>query len=166
MTRPVVRGAFGLDAAESHSGSMLRRRPREYIFSDEGQRDLGDGFARLIRDEHVGHYAAAKRIRDAGAWVATVKKLPQVWQDQVVSAMKQAIAAQGRCSGQVMPFRRRPRGESHHELGALCPGCRPCRWLLALLRQRVREGRRRTHGVGSSLMAARGVWRRTAGRVV
>ncbi|MFD7914371.1 hypothetical protein ACFV30_27210 [Streptomyces sp. NPDC059752] len=63
-----------------------------------GQRDLGDGSARPLRDAHVEldedkflpieHHAAVKRIKDAGAWVATVKKLPQMWQDQVVSAME------------------------------------------------------------------------------
>ncbi len=73
---------------------------REYILSDAGQINLAKGYARPIRDsvklpEDVAkklipkeQYANAKPIGDYKAWEETAKKLPQLWQEQVLANMK------------------------------------------------------------------------------
>nr|WP_319528655.1 ABC transporter substrate-binding protein [Pseudomonas laurentiana] len=74
---------------------------REYIFSDAGQTNLARGNARPIRAEHLklpadvqakllpnAQYKAAQPIKDAAAWEATSKKLPQMWQEQVIIEME------------------------------------------------------------------------------
>ncbi|MNJ09010.1 Bacterial extracellular solute-binding protein [compost metagenome] len=74
---------------------------REYIFSDAGQTNLAIGHARPIRAEHLKlpadvqakllpneQYKAVQPIKDAAAWEATSKKLPQMWQEQVIIEME------------------------------------------------------------------------------
>lgn len=73
---------------------------REYIFSDAGQINLAKGYARPIRDsvklpEEVAkkmiskdQYKNAKPVMDYQAWEATAKKLPQLWQEQVLVNVK------------------------------------------------------------------------------
>ncbi|RDL16354.1 putative spermidine/putrescine transport system substrate-binding protein [Pseudomonas sp. URMO17WK12:I10] len=74
---------------------------REYIFSDAGQINLAKGHARPIRAEHLKlpedvqakllpneQYAPAQPIKNAEVWEATSKKLPQMWQDQVIIEME------------------------------------------------------------------------------
>ncbi|MGH8380559.1 ABC transporter substrate-binding protein [Pseudomonas sp.] len=74
---------------------------REYIFSDAGQINLAKGHARPIRAEHLTlpaevqakllpneQYQAVQPIKDATAWEATSKKLPQMWQEQVIIEME------------------------------------------------------------------------------
>lgn len=74
---------------------------REYIFSDAGQTNLALGHARPIRAEHLKlpaeaqakllpneQYKAAQPIKDAAAWEATSKALPQKWQEQVIIEME------------------------------------------------------------------------------
>ncbi|NBD22723.1 ABC transporter substrate-binding protein [Paenibacillus glycinis] len=69
---------------------------REYILSDAGQINLAKGFARPIRDSvklpddvsakliPLDQYKNAKPISDYSAWDETAKKLPQLWQDNVL----------------------------------------------------------------------------------
>lgn len=74
---------------------------REYIFSDAGQINLAKGNARPIRAEHLTlpaevqakllpneQYAKVKPIKDAAAWEATSKALPQQWQENVIINME------------------------------------------------------------------------------
>ena len=74
---------------------------REYIFSDAGQINLAIGHARPIRAEHLKlpadvqakllpneQYRVAQPIKDAAAWEATSKALPQKWQEQVIIEME------------------------------------------------------------------------------
>ncbi|WP_175652447.1 ABC transporter substrate-binding protein [Pseudomonas sp. Marseille-P9899] len=74
---------------------------REYIFSDAGQTNLAIGHARPIRADHLKlpaevqakllpneQYQAAQPIKDAAAWEATSKALPQKWQEQVIIEME------------------------------------------------------------------------------
>lgn len=74
---------------------------REYIFSDAGQINLAKGNARPIRAEHLTlpaevqakllpneQYAKVQPIKDAKAWEATSKALPQQWQEQVIIEME------------------------------------------------------------------------------
>ncbi|WP_248919102.1 ABC transporter substrate-binding protein [Pseudomonas entomophila] len=74
---------------------------REYIFSDAGQTNLAIGNARPIRAEHLKlpadvqakllpneQYKAAQPIKNAEAWEATSKALPQKWQEQVIIEME------------------------------------------------------------------------------
>ncbi|WP_433885067.1 ABC transporter substrate-binding protein [Pseudomonas vranovensis] len=74
---------------------------REYIFSDAGQINLAKGHARPIRAEHLKlpaevqakllpneQYGAAQPIKNAEAWEATSKALPQKWQEQVIIEME------------------------------------------------------------------------------
>ena len=77
---------------------------REYIFSDAGQLNLARGNARPIRAETDlklpadvaknlipgEQYTKAnpQPIKDADAWEATSKKLPQMWNEQVIVEMK------------------------------------------------------------------------------
>ncbi len=69
---------------------------REYIFSDAGQINLAKGYARPIRDNvklpadvaakmiPLGQYKNAKPVKDYKVWEETSKKLPQLWQEQVL----------------------------------------------------------------------------------
>lgn len=74
---------------------------REYIFSDAGQINLAKGNARPIHAEHLTlpaevqakllpneQYAKVQPIKDAKAWEATSKALPQQWQEQVIIEME------------------------------------------------------------------------------
>lgn len=77
---------------------------REYIFSDAGQLNLARGNARPIRAETDlklpadiaknlipgEQYTKAnpQPIKDADAWEKTSKKLPQLWNEQVIVEMK------------------------------------------------------------------------------
>lgn len=74
---------------------------REYIFSDAGQINLAKGHARPIRAEHLKlpedvqakllpneQYAPAQPIKNAEVWEASSKKLPQMWQEQVIIEME------------------------------------------------------------------------------
>ncbi|WHX30757.1 extracellular solute-binding protein [Brevibacillus agri] len=69
---------------------------REYILSDAGQSNLARGYARPIRanaklDESAKAkllpeemYKNARPVGDLNAWEETAKKLPQLWQEQVL----------------------------------------------------------------------------------
>ncbi|MGG4455926.1 ABC transporter substrate-binding protein [Brevibacillus porteri] len=69
---------------------------REYILSDAGQSNLARGYARPIRanaklDESAKAmllpdemYKNARPVGDLTAWEETTKKLPQLWQEQVL----------------------------------------------------------------------------------
>jgi putative spermidine/putrescine transport system substrate-binding protein len=74
---------------------------REYILSDAGQINLAKGNARPIRAEHLtlpadvqakllpnAQYAKVQPIKDAAAWEATSKALPQQWQENVIINME------------------------------------------------------------------------------
>ncbi|NOU74773.1 extracellular solute-binding protein [Paenibacillus sp. LMG 31458] len=73
---------------------------REYILSDEGQINLAKGYARPIRSnvklpEDVAkklipneQYRNAKPITDFKLWDETSKKIPQLWQEQVLVNIK------------------------------------------------------------------------------
>ncbi|PAU66105.1 ABC transporter substrate-binding protein [Pseudomonas sp. PIC25] len=74
---------------------------REYILSDAGQINLAKGNARPIRAEHLTlpedvkakllpneQYAKVQPIKDAAAWEATSKALPQLWQENVIINMQ------------------------------------------------------------------------------
>ncbi|MEX6504342.1 ABC transporter substrate-binding protein [Pseudomonas zhanjiangensis] len=74
---------------------------REYILSDAGQINLAKGNARPIRAEHLtlpaevqakllpnAQYAKVRPIKDASAWEATSKALPQLWQEHVIINME------------------------------------------------------------------------------
>lgn len=74
---------------------------REYILSDAGQINLAKGNARPIRAEHLTlppevqakllpneQYAKVQPIKDAAAWEATSKALPQQWQENVIIEMQ------------------------------------------------------------------------------
>ncbi len=74
---------------------------REYILSDAGQINLAKGNARPIRAEHLSlpaevkarllpnaQYAKVRPIKDAAAWEATSKAMPQRWQENVIINME------------------------------------------------------------------------------
>jgi len=74
---------------------------REYILSDAGQINLAKGNARPIRAEHLtlpkevqakllpnAQYTKVQPIKDAKAWEATSKALPQLWQEHVIINMQ------------------------------------------------------------------------------
>ncbi|UTW08555.1 ABC transporter substrate-binding protein [Pseudomonas benzenivorans] len=74
---------------------------REYILSDAGQINLAKGNARPIRAEHLtlpaevqakllpnAQYVKVQPIKDAAAWEATSKALPQLWQEHVIINME------------------------------------------------------------------------------
>lgn len=74
---------------------------REFIFSDAGQTHLARGHARPIRAEHLTlpadvqagllpaeQYKAAQPVKNPEVWEATTKRLPQMWQEQVVIEME------------------------------------------------------------------------------
>ncbi|MDF2681502.1 MAG: ABC-type Fe3+ transport system, periplasmic component [Brevibacillus sp.] len=69
---------------------------REYILSDAGQINLAKGYARPIRESvklpddvakkmiPADQYKDAKPVKDQKAWEETAKKLPQMWEEQVL----------------------------------------------------------------------------------
>ena len=74
---------------------------REYILSDAGQINLAKGNARPIRAEHLTlppevqakllpneQYAKAQPIKDPKAWEETSKRLPRLWQENVIINMQ------------------------------------------------------------------------------
>ncbi|MGH8353735.1 MAG: ABC transporter substrate-binding protein [Pseudomonas sp.] len=74
---------------------------REYILSDAGQINLARGYARPIRADHLSlpaevqakllpaaQYAKVQPIKDAKAWEETSKRLPRLWQEQVIIHMQ------------------------------------------------------------------------------
>ncbi|NRH29539.1 ABC transporter substrate-binding protein [Pseudomonas sp. MS19] len=74
---------------------------REYILSNAGQINLAKGNARPIRADHLTlpaevqakllpneQYASVKPIKDAAAWEATSKAIPQLWQEHVIINME------------------------------------------------------------------------------
>ncbi len=78
---------------------------REYIFSDAGQLNLAQGFARPIRIDHLQlPEALRQRLLDAAqyknarvikpfVWAWEVKKLPQAWQREVLPRAAAATVA-------------------------------------------------------------------------
>ncbi len=75
---------------------------REYIFSDAGQLNLAQGYARPIRVENlklpeqvkakllpIEQYKNAHPIADPAAWEKSAKSLPRKWQETVMMAMQQ-----------------------------------------------------------------------------
>ncbi|AII14987.1 spermidine/putrescine ABC transporter, periplasmic substrate-binding protein [Campylobacter iguaniorum] len=74
---------------------------REYIFSNEGQINLAKGYARPIRSAYIdfpqdvkdklipeSEYKNAKPIKNPQEWEKTAKKLPRLWQENVIINMK------------------------------------------------------------------------------
>ncbi len=73
------------------------RALNDFLFSDEGQILYAKGFARPIRSsvklpEDVAKnmlateaYAAAKPVKDFSVWEQTAKKIPQLWEEQVLA---------------------------------------------------------------------------------
>ncbi len=74
---------------------------REFILSDKGQINLAKGYARPIRADFITippdisakllpseQYKSAYPIKDLKAWEKTSKKLPALWQEQVIIDMK------------------------------------------------------------------------------
>ena len=72
---------------------------REFIFSDAGQNNLADGYARPIRVDHITlsdgaknkllpseQYAKARPV-DPQAWMDGAKKVPALWQERVLAEM-------------------------------------------------------------------------------
>ena len=73
---------------------------REFIFSDKGQLNLAEGYARPIRAAHLtlpesikakllpeSQYAGAKPITDFDGWEKTSRQLPKLWQQNVIINM-------------------------------------------------------------------------------
>ena len=82
--------------AKNPNAAML---VREYIFSDEGQLNLADGYARPIRVDHLtlsdtakakllptAQYAKARPI-DPVQWADGAKRVPALWQERVLTEM-------------------------------------------------------------------------------
>jgi len=82
--------------AKNPNAAML---VREYIFSDEGQLNLADGYARPIRVDHLtlsdaakakllpaAQYAKARPI-DPQLWSDGARKVPALWQEKVLTEM-------------------------------------------------------------------------------
>jgi putative spermidine/putrescine transport system substrate-binding protein len=73
---------------------------REYIFSDAGQINLADGYARPIRTSVAlpadiqaklipnDQYTSAKPIKDFAAWEKSARQLPRQWQEGVLIHQK------------------------------------------------------------------------------
>ena len=82
--------------AKNPNAAML---VREFIFSDQGQVNLAEGYARPIRVDHVTLPASAKakllpaeqyakaRPIDPQAWSAGAKRVPALWQERVLTEM-------------------------------------------------------------------------------
>ena len=73
---------------------------REFIFSDKGQLNLAEGYARPIRAAHLAlpddikakllpesQYSKAKPITDFDGWEKTSRQLPKLWQQNVIINM-------------------------------------------------------------------------------
>ncbi|MBU8880325.1 ABC transporter substrate-binding protein [Bacillus sp. FJAT-29790] len=83
--------------AKNPHAAMLTR---EYILSDAGQENLAKGYARPIREnvklsQEVQSlllpnemYKNAQPVSDQKAWEDTTKKIPQMWQEQVLIHVK------------------------------------------------------------------------------
>jgi len=82
--------------AKNPNAAMLTR---EYIFSDEGQANLADGYARPIRVDNIklsdaarakllptSQYAKARPI-DPKLWGEGARKVPALWQERVLTEM-------------------------------------------------------------------------------
>jgi putative spermidine/putrescine transport system substrate-binding protein len=82
--------------AKNPNAAML---VREYIFSDEGQLNLADGYARPIRVDHLtlpegtkakllpaAQYAKARPINPV-LWSDGAKRVPALWQEKVLTEM-------------------------------------------------------------------------------
>lgn len=82
--------------AKNSAAAML---VREFIFSDKGQANLADGYARPIRIDHItlaaaaqakllpaAQYAKARPI-DPQAWSAGARRVPALWQEKVLTEM-------------------------------------------------------------------------------
>jgi putative spermidine/putrescine transport system substrate-binding protein len=82
--------------AKNPNAAMLTR---EYIFSDEGQANLADGYARPIRVDHLtlsdavkakllpsAQYAKARPINPQ-AWGEGARRVPALWQEKVLTEM-------------------------------------------------------------------------------
>ena len=82
--------------AKNKNAAMLTR---EYIFSDAGQLNLADGYARPIRVDHLtlpdaikakllpaAQYAKARPI-DPAKWADGAKRVPALWQEKVLTEM-------------------------------------------------------------------------------
>jgi putative spermidine/putrescine transport system substrate-binding protein len=72
---------------------------REFIFSDKGQNNLAEGYARPIRVDHItlsdaakakliptSQYAKARPV-DPQAWMEGARKVPALWQEHVLAQM-------------------------------------------------------------------------------
>ena len=82
--------------AKNPAAAMLTR---EYIFSDEGQANLADGYARPIRVDNITLSAAARakllpssqyakaRPIDPQLWSDGAKRVPALWQERVLTEM-------------------------------------------------------------------------------
>ena len=83
--------------AKNPHAAMLAR---EYILSDAGQENLAKGYARPIRENvelsaevealllPAEMYTNAKPVGDQKAWEETTKKIPQMFQEQVLIHVK------------------------------------------------------------------------------
>jgi putative spermidine/putrescine transport system substrate-binding protein len=82
--------------AKHPNAAMLTR---EFIFSDKGQNNLAEGYARPIRVDHItlsdsakakllptSDYAKARPV-DALTWMDGAKKVPALWQEHVLAEM-------------------------------------------------------------------------------
>ncbi|MDT7953390.1 MAG: extracellular solute-binding protein [Acetobacteraceae bacterium] len=82
--------------AKNPNAAMLTR---EFIFSDQGQINLADGYARPIRFDHITlpaptkakmlppeQYAKARPINPEN-WAEGARKVPAMWQEKVLSEM-------------------------------------------------------------------------------
>ena len=82
--------------AKHPNAAMLTR---EFIFSDKGQMNLAEGYARPIRVDHLTlsdtakakllpstQYAKARPV-EALAWMDGAKKVPALWQERVLAEM-------------------------------------------------------------------------------
>lgn len=82
--------------AKHPAAAMLTR---EFIFSDKGQNNLAEGYARPIRVDHItlsdsaktkllpsSAYAKARPV-EALTWMDGAKKVPALWQEQVLAEM-------------------------------------------------------------------------------
>lgn len=71
---------------------------REFIFSDKGQINLAEGYARPIRAQHITlpddiktkllpdeQYKNVHPIKDAEGWEKSSRTLPKIWQQQVLT---------------------------------------------------------------------------------
>ncbi len=82
--------------AKNPNAAML---VREFIFSDHGQVNLAEGYARPIRVDHITLPASAKakllpaeqyakaRPIDPQAWSTGAKRVPALWQERVLTEM-------------------------------------------------------------------------------